>query len=200
MSSRLRRLGAVCVWIFKCFLRLRAWCGDLPGGRSSVERVWAALAAGGRACARPRAGPSHCAHVVRAAGGRVWWAPEVKVKSRASGGPLQRGVGPRRARSAAGPRAGRRCPGSLVAVVAVDGISPAWRYQAESPPLWSPSARRDTASPGRLAEPADSDEGSGTPHLCVGGSRATWPSPRAGRSRRRARRLREPCSGSRATV
>src|SRR5882762_2618866 len=50
-----------------------------------------ALAAGGRVLARPRAGPSHCARVAWAAGGRVWWAPE--VKDRASSGPLQRGVG-----------------------------------------------------------------------------------------------------------
>jgi hypothetical protein len=74
-----------------------------------------ALAGGGCCCSRPRTGPSHCARVGWAAGGSVWWVP--KVKTRASGGPLQRGVG-LVGRGGGGLCCGRLCPGSLVAIVA----------------------------------------------------------------------------------
>ena len=100
--------------------------------RAKVQRSCVLSAAGIELVAR--VGPSHCAHVWRAGGGRVWWAP--KIKSRASGGLLGKGRaavglkggGPRRFGFAAsfrtGPRraGGRRsllvvaeCPGSLAA-------------------------------------------------------------------------------------
>ena len=63
--------------------------------------------------------------------------------------------------------AGGRClwsprPGSLVAVVAVNGIKPPSRGQAAPLPLWCCLVRLDPGWTARLAEPADSDEGSGT--------------------------------------
>ncbi|MEZ0111094.1 hypothetical protein ABH920_005109 [Catenulispora sp. EB89] len=98
---------------FRSFLRLRralrrirwvAQFGGVPGD---------ALAAGGCSCARPRTGPSHCAHVRWAGGGRVWWAPESQRQG------LRRRLRGERPRSGdGGPRCwapdvacGRLCPG-----------------------------------------------------------------------------------------
>jgi len=159
-AGRLVLVGVVGLWFDRRFLRLRAglrrirWVAQFGGaclGRGGGRRSrWP----------RPRTGPSHCAHVKWAAGGRVWWAP--KIKSRASGG-----------RSATGGGAGLRClpavvacgrlrPGSLVAVVArressrPGGVQPdRCRCGAETPG-WTPPVRNDCAST------ADSDEGSGT--------------------------------------
>ena len=99
------------------FLRLRAglrrirWVAQFGGG-------WLGRAGGwGCSCSRPRDSPSHCACVWSGGNRRVWWAPKVKVKSRASGGPRQRGVG-LVGRRGGGLSVGCVCPGSLVADVA----------------------------------------------------------------------------------
>ena len=64
-------VGAVWVWSYRRFLRLRTglrrirWVAQFGG----VPQV--ALAAGGGGCSRPRTGPSHCARVGWAGDGRV---------------------------------------------------------------------------------------------------------------------------------
>jgi hypothetical protein len=55
-------------------------------------------------------------------------------------------------------------------VVAVNGIISAWRYQVASLLLWLRNARLDTASPKRLAEPADATGNPGHNLVCEEGS------------------------------
>jgi len=64
-----------------------------------VERVWGALAAGGRVLARPRAGSSRCARVCDGGRRPRIWAPESQnhgEKPAPPAGALQRGDGPGR--------------------------------------------------------------------------------------------------------
>ena len=147
------------------------------GGGAGGRRYWRT---------RPRVGPSHCAHVMRAGGGRVWWAPE--VKGRASGGAYAAsGLAPRMG----GPASRRRCarwspsfacagvallgggpacgrPLSWIShrVVSVNGTRPVWWCKAASHLLWSSRARLDTTSPVRLASPADATRDPGQNPPC----------------------------------
>jgi hypothetical protein len=68
---------AVSLWFAGVFY---GFANGLLASRGGAVRWCAACRIGGRRCTRtrPRAGPSHCAHVLWAAGGSVWWAPKIK--------------------------------------------------------------------------------------------------------------------------
>jgi hypothetical protein len=119
-----------------------------------------ALAGGGCCCARPRTGPSHCA--------RVWaggWRPRLRGTENQRQAPpagalqtLRDPNTPRRRRS----ELWSPSPGSLVADGAVNGTILASRHQVGPLLLWWRFVRLDAGCPGWLAEPADSDEETGT--------------------------------------
>ena len=138
---------AVCVGVHKqlrFFTASRGCKKDPQGGAVRWSRV---VRAGGWrcCCSRPRMSPSHCAGVMRAAGGRVWWAPEVKVNGRSPTGSTARGWASRRAEGC-GPRrfgfvsvphgAELRCQVAVLLVVAgVLGPSPHLRRKRNQPDL-----------------------------------------------------------------
>ena len=153
---------------FRSFLRLRralrkirwvAQFGGVPGD---------ALAAGGCPCARPRAGPSHCA--------RVWsggWRPRVV-------GTEGQGQGLRRRLRGERPRSGERGPRCWAPVVACGRLvpgSPSRRRLTEADRsggiksdrtlLGSGCVRLDTTGPVSLAAPADATGTPGQPRPVV---------------------------------
>ncbi|MEZ0115111.1 hypothetical protein ABH920_009146 [Catenulispora sp. EB89] len=134
------------------------------GGASLV-----ALAAGGCSCARPRTGPSHCAHVW--SGG---WRPRV-VGTESQGQGLRRRLrGERHSLRGGGPRCllpdaacGRLCPGFPVAS-SPHGSRPVRWYQVGPLLLWSSLVRLDTTGPVSLATPADATGNPGQPRVWCG--------------------------------
>ena len=120
-----------------------------------MVRGWVALAAGGRVV-------------------RLKVKVKTMVKSRRLRRALCNGGRGRVALSSGGAACGRLRPGSLVAVVARREPARPGGVQPHHTLLATGSVRPDTARPGWLAEPADSDEGPGTTPPVGRGPRA-WP-------------------------
>src|SRR5882762_5010871 len=134
----------------KLELRLRAWCDDLAGWRSSAERrlsrwrpaVWLFTTTRSSESLRTR----------RDGGCRPRLVGAEDQERGLQPGPLLRGEVV--TLSGACHAVGRLRPGFPVAS-SPDGSRPIWRRQAASQLLWWRGARLDTASPARLAAPAD---------------------------------------------